>query len=451
MQEFNYADGAITRARTFALPAVTGQSFAGGLAISPDGKTLYVTRVFAQTVSAIDLASGQVTKTVTLPAEPYSCVVSADGRMLVRVAVGRRARSGLHAAVDDSCSQEFNTERAPERAACCRATASACSSPAATASSVWVFDTFSGEAIEQISMSLYPNAPRTATPNSLALSPDGKTLLVSNADNNAVAVVDVSNGGRSIVNGFVPDRLVSDRRDLQPRRQADLRAERQGPDLGRQTDRRRWAGAAAGRGVGAAGARSRHARRLHAQGARAHAVHRRAQDEPRRSRSARRFRALVGGSSPIKHVFYIIRENRTYDSILGDLKQGNGDPTLTLFGAAITPNAHALASQFVLFDNFYVDADVSYDGHAFSTAAYATDVVQKLWQTYYANRGGVYLGEGDRLHAQRVRQPVGAGDRLHLGLRACAPASACAATASSCRTRRSRQPAMSSPPKRYRG
>ena len=57
---------------------------------------------------------------------------------------------------------------------------------------------------------------------------------------------------------------------------------------------------------------------------------------------------VVGGSSPIKHVFYIIRENRTYDSILGDMKQGNGDPTLTLFGAAITPNAHALASQFVL-------------------------------------------------------------------------------------------------------
>src|SRR5258708_27816449 len=106
------------------------------------------------------------------------------------------------------------------------------------------------------------------------------------------------------------------------------------------------------------------------------------------------FPRLVGGSSPIKHVFYVIRENRTYDSILGDMKQGNGDPTLTLFGAAITPNAHALASQFVLFDNFYVDADVSYDGHAFSTAAYATDVVQKLWQTYYANRGGVYLSEG---------------------------------------------------------
>src|SRR5262249_61298215 len=88
----------------------------------------------------------------------------------------------------------------------------------------------------------------------------------------------------------------------------------------------------------------------------------------------------VGGSSPIKHVFYVIRENRTYDSILGDMRQGNGDPTLTLFGAAVTPNAHSLAETFVLLDNFYVDADVSYDGHSFSTATYATDVIPKTHQ-----------------------------------------------------------------------
>src|SRR5258706_6767141 len=76
-------------------------------------------------------------------------------------------------------------------------------------SSIWVFDTFSGQPIEQISMSLYPNAPRTSTPNSLALSPDGQTLLVSNADSNAVAVVDVSNGGRSRGSGLVPTRRAS--------------------------------------------------------------------------------------------------------------------------------------------------------------------------------------------------------------------------------------------------
>jgi hypothetical protein len=111
----------------------------------------------------------------------------------------------------------------------------------------------------------------------------------------------------------------------------------------------------------------------------------------------------VGASSPVKYVFYIIRENRTYDQILGDVAQGNGDPALTLFGRSVTANAHALADNFVLFDNFYVDADVSYDGHAFSTAAYATDVIQKLWQTLYANRGGLYLGEGEGF----MRTPYG--------------------------------------------
>jgi hypothetical protein len=102
----------------------------------------------------------------------------------------------------------------------------------------------------------------------------------------------------------------------------------------------------------------------------------------------------VGAASPIKHVFYIIRENRTYDQVLGDVKAGNGDAALCLFGEEITPNAHAIAREFVLFDNFYVDAEVSYDGHAFSTGAYATDVVEKIWPTNYGSRGGAYLSEG---------------------------------------------------------
>ncbi len=99
----------------------------------------------------------------------------------------------------------------------------------------------------------------------------------------------------------------------------------------------------------------------------------------------------------------MIRENRTYDQILGDIAQGNGDPGLTLFGRDVTPNAHALAQQFVLFDNFYVDADVSYNGHAYSTAAYSTDFIEKIWQTTYAGRGGLYLGEGDGF----MRNPFG--------------------------------------------
>ncbi|MBA2301844.1 MAG: hypothetical protein H0W08_04355 [Acidobacteria bacterium] len=80
--------------------------------------------------------------------------------------------------------------------------------------------------------------------------------------------------------------------------------------------------------------------------------------------------------------------------MLGDLERGNGDPTLAIFGEEVTPNAHALARDFVTLDNFYVDAEVSYDGHAFSTAAYATDAIEKMWPTNYGRRGGVYTSEG---------------------------------------------------------
>jgi DNA-binding beta-propeller fold protein YncE len=400
VQEFAYADGVITRARTFALPAVTGESFAGGLAVSPDGKTLFVTRVFAQSVSTIDLPTGVVTKTVALPAEPYSNIVSGDGRLLY-VSLWGGAKVQVYMLPSMVLLQEFTTGEHPNAmvlSADGKRLFIACGNDA----SVWVYDTFAGYAIEQISMSLYPNAPPTSTPNSLALSPDGKTLIVSNADTNSVAVVDVSNGGASIVRGFVPTgwyptgaifskdgRLifVLSGKGLVP----SPKPHDDGPEL-------RLQGAVSALGVPDAGALAEYTRRVVAVTPYTDAL-RLNPNVPIGSPIPR----TVGASSPIKHVFYIIRENRTYDSILGDMKQGNGDPALTLFGAAITPNAHAIASQFVLFDNFYVDADVSYDGHSFSTAAYATDVVQKLWQTVYANRGGLYLSEGDGF----MRNPFG--------------------------------------------
>src|SRR5262249_18405285 len=93
---------------------------------------------------------------------------------------------------------------------------------------------------------------------------------------------------------------------------------------------------------------------------------------------------------PIEHVIYIVRENRTYDQVLGDMKEGNGDPSLVLFGEQATPNAHKLAREFVLLDNFYVNWDVSADGHNWSTAGIAPDYVQKLWPNQYAGRRKLY-------------------------------------------------------------
>ncbi len=89
---------------------------------------------------------------------------------------------------------------------------------------------------------------------------------------------------------------------------------------------------------------------------------------------------------PIEHVIYIVKENRTYDQVLGDMKEGNGDPSLVLFGEKVTPNHHKLAREFVLLDNFYVNSDVSADGHNWSTAAIAPDYVQKMWPNSYASR-----------------------------------------------------------------
>ncbi|MCM3877763.1 MAG: hypothetical protein NEA02_15260, partial [Thermoanaerobaculia bacterium] len=105
--------------------------------------------------------------------------------------------------------------------------------------------------------------------------------------------------------------------------------------------------------------------------------------------------AAPGGASPIKHVVYVIRENRTYDQVLGDLPQGNGDPSLVIFGRDVTPNAHALAEEFVLFDNLYCDAEVSADGHNWSMGAYATDFVEKLWPPMYGGKAFTYLFEGN--------------------------------------------------------
>ena len=97
----------------------------------------------------------------------------------------------------------------------------------------------------------------------------------------------------------------------------------------------------------------------------------------------------------IQHIVYIIKENRTYDQVLGDLPVGNGDPALTEFGSAITPNLHSLASKFVALDNFYDSSEVSFDGWPYSTSARAPDVVERQVQPNYAGRGLTNDSEGD--------------------------------------------------------
>lgn len=115
--------------------------------------------------------------------------------------------------------------------------------------------------------------------------------------------------------------------------------------------------------------------------------------------AAERIRFFDGSSNRIKHVIYIIKENRTYDQILGDLAQdgkpvGNGDSSLTMFGADVTPNLHKLALQFGVLDNFYDSGEVSGDGHVWSNAAIGTDYLEKNWQQSYRGNQRTYDFEG---------------------------------------------------------
>ncbi len=104
--------------------------------------------------------------------------------------------------------------------------------------------------------------------------------------------------------------------------------------------------------------------------------------------------AFAGGRNPIKHIIYIIKENRTYDQILGDEAAANGDPSLTMYGRAVTPNQHRLAEQFGILDNFYDSAEVSGDGHVWSNAAITSDYTEKTWQQSYRGRERAYDYEG---------------------------------------------------------
>ena len=243
--------------------------------------------------------------------------------------------------------------------------------------------------IETISTSISPDALNGSTPNSLALSPDNSTLYAANADNNFLAVVDVSKFGQSRSKGFVPtgwyptvvrcvDNLLLVANGKGMISKANPHHEYIGSLL---------AGTLSFIPVPSDDELARYSAQVFQNTpiTRTHPAQPWREDNP--------VPMLPSAGSPIKHVFYVIKENRTYDQILGDLPEGNGDSSLCLFGRDVTPNQHALAEEFALLDNYYEDAEVSADGHNWSMAAYATDFVEKTWPTLYGGRGGEYVYE----------------------------------------------------------
>ena len=376
--------------------------FMGGVAITPDGNRLFVVHVLGTALSMVDLSTRKVVRTVQLTAEPYSALVSADGKH-VFISLWGGAKVLVFDAVSLEARGELTVGEHPNAMLQSR-DGSRLFVACANTNAVWVIDLATARATEQIGVALFPKAPPGTTPNALALSPDGRTLLVANADNNTVAVVDVSTAGASKVRGFVPtgwyptgvafDRegkriFVLNGKGLTPA------ANPRGPQPGTRGAEGQYIGQMLQGAISEIQVPDQPA--LDAHTARVYEVtpyDDKTKLTPAGAPIDSPIPGKVGDPSPIKHVFYVIRENRTYDQVLGDMPEGNGDPSLTLFGEEVTPNAHVIARDFVLLDNFYVDAEVSYDGHAFSMGAYATDAVEKIWPTNYGQRGGIYLSEG---------------------------------------------------------
>ena len=271
--------------------------------------------------------------------------------------------------------------------------------------------------IETLDVALYPNSPSGSTTNGLAMDPVKKSLYIANADNNCLAVFDVSTPGKSVPKGFIPVgwfptnvKFINNKIWVTNGKGNTSLANPYGPRPIKNGEEVILHGADvnAPKEVQYIGSMFKGTMSVIARPAEkdlqgySKAVYRNASYSPTKSDLADKeapgfpIPMKMGQKSPIKYVFYVIKENRTYDQVLSDVKGGNGDTTLLLFGRKYTPNQHAIAEKFVLLDNFYVDSEVSADGHQWSMGAYATDYMEKSWPTSYGGKGGGIYGEPEK-------------------------------------------------------
>ena len=282
--------------------------------------------------------------------------------------------------------------------------------------SVSVIDVAQRKEVEVLNAALYPDAPAGSTSNGLALSADEKSLYIANADNNCLAVFDVSQPGRSQSKGYIPVgwyptnvKVIGKKIFVSNGKGFSSFANPNGPNPinRRQNVVYQKGDSAAIRKTEYIGGLMKgtmsiidepndETLALYSKQVYANIPYTKEKEMNAQGEEGNPIPMKVGNPSPIKYVFYIIKENRTYDQVLGDMPEGNGDTSLVLFGEKITPNQHKLAREFVLLDNFYVDGEVSSDGHNWSTSANATDYLEKTWPTDYGGRGGTYGGEAKR-------------------------------------------------------
>ena len=263
---------------------------------------------------------------------------------------------------------------------------------------------------EVLNTALEPTELEGSSPIGVSVSPDGKTLFVANADNNDVMVADITDANETHIKGFIPtgwyptsvvagdDTLfVTVGKGLQSRPNYPAKGAK--PDKGREGQLYDYTGRCFEGYVSKVALD--HMSSLPKWTAQVRANTPFHLDNVRKT--AMKSDSVVpdstGKGSPIDHVLYVIMENRTYDQVFGDLKEGNGEPYLCMYGEKITPNRHKLALEYTLLDNIYCNSEVSFDGHSWCDAAMATDAMQKQWTSGYS-------GHGDVINSEELQVPT---------------------------------------------
>jgi len=384
-----------------------------GITVTKDGTRLYTVTKEDNSIYTVDLKTRKVISAVPLPELAYACVLSPDEKVLYVSVWGSNQVVKFDTQLLEVAGSITTGNHPNELLLNKKGTLLYVAN--ANDNSVSVINTLTGKVLETLSTSLYPTNLTGSTTNGLALSANEKALYIANADNNCLAVFDVSSPGNSKSMGFIPvgwyptnvkvngnKILVSNGKGLTSMANPEgpqpyAKEDNSGVHVGSTANSRLQYIAGLFKGtLSMIDMPDERQLKVYTQQVYANTPFNNNKVAMADGEKNNPIPRKQGEASPIKHVFYIIKENRTYDQVLGDVSKGNGDKSLCLFGENITPNQHALVNNYVLMDNFYVDAEVSADGHNWSMAAYATDVVEKTWPTTYGSRGGSTGYEGGR-------------------------------------------------------
>ena len=429
IRTYDVSAGALTERDPLVLGTLdddgeTTNPFPAGIAVSADGATVYAADNLANALSVLDVATGDETR---VPLSDATCEIGpfgdgSNGTACLFPNSVVLSKDGGTAWVSNWGTNSISV--VDLKAGKAKGTITVGSHPSAMAlnprrdelfvantdsDSVAVIDTTTGTVSGTIPLHPYKGAPVGTSPNALQVSADGTRLYVAGAGNNDVTVIALKGSKRTRL-GYIPTGWYPTGIALDPAGKKVFVANAkglgagpnpEGPDPNKDPESApdQYIGSQIKGTLSIVDTPSPAKLREYTQTVRDNGDFAGRATVRGEAGTQKAIPTEVGGTSPIKHVIYVVNENRTYDQVLGDLGRGNGDPSITLFPRSVTPNHHALAETFVTLDNLYAAGEVSNDGWEWSTAAAANDFNQKTWPTLYGGRGFFYSGEGGTLAA----------------------------------------------------